>query len=68
MHRNSTKRTHKLAYHNRQQIYFCAQLYSPRIRAVCKVDALTLNARYPRQTAVCVDAAKAHLHGIFSLC
>jgi len=65
MHRNSTKRTHKLTCHNRQQIYFCTQLYSPRIRAVYKVDALNLNARYPRQTALCVVAAKAHLHGIF---
>jgi len=66
MHKNSTKRQHKLTYHNKQQIYFCTELYSPRIRAVNKVDALTLNAHYPRQTAVCVAVAKAHLSGIFS--
>jgi hypothetical protein len=47
-------------------MYFCTELYAPRIRAVNKVDALTLNARYPRQGAVCVVVAKAHLHRFFS--
>ena len=57
---------HKLTCDNKQQIYFCTELYSPRIRAVNKVDALTLKTRYPRQTAVRVVVVKEHRNGVFS--